>query len=184
MFHISNDLRAKNSAQRICDALMACVKRKPFSEITVADLHKDYMISRTTFYRLFDNTVDVLEYSCDQMGRSILLNICGDTPRELTINAITALQGQQELIELLSSSGHLDILQKIGEKYIPLSRLAEGMDFGYGSEYFHRMLSLMIPMAIDIWAGSGRTDSPEELYEKLCRSIQMLGMWFSEAEQP
>lgn len=180
MYHISNDPRAQKSARRICDALMCCARHKPFDEITVADLHRDHRISRTTFYRLFDNTVDVLEYSCDQMGQTILFSVHGNTPKELTINAITALRGHQELIALLFRSGHLDIFQKTGEKYIPLSKLAVGLDFDCGSEYFHRMLSLIIQMATDVWVSGGQTDSPEEIYEKLRKCIQILGTWFSE----
>lgn len=179
MYHISDDIRAKKSAQRICKALMDCAKHKPFSEIAVSDLNKDYGISRTTFYRMFDNTVDVLEYMTDRMGSSILLNVCGDTPRELTINAISALRSQHELVELLSQSGHLDIFQRVQEKYLPLSKLVVGMDFGIGSEYFHRILAQMIPLATDVWIEGGQKDSPEEVYEKLCHSIQMLGVWFS-----
>lgn len=174
MYHIPDDIRAKKSARRICDALMACARQKTFDEITVADLHREYLISRTTFYRLFDNTVDVLEYSCDQMGRSILLHVCGDSPKELAINAIAALQSQRELIELLSRSGHLDIIQKIGEKYIPLSKLTEGLELGFGAEYFHRILSQLIPTAIDVWVSGGQTDSPKEVYRKLYQCIQML----------
>lgn len=61
MYHISKDIRAQKSADYICEALMKCVKHKDFAEITVSDLNKKYGISRTTFYRLFDNTLDVLE---------------------------------------------------------------------------------------------------------------------------
>ena len=179
MYHISDDPRAHASAQRICDALMECARRKPFSEISVTDLYKEHRISRTTFYRLFDNTVDVLEYACDRMGQTILLHIPGDTPKELTIHAITALSQERELISLLCRSGHLDIFQRVQEKYLPLSRLAEGMDFGFGAEYFHRLLAQLIPMALEVWVKGGQKDSPEELYEKMCHSIQMLGMWFS-----
>ncbi len=178
MYHISNDPRAKSSAQRICEALMESAQHKPFSEIAVTDLYKEHRISRTTFYRLFDNTVDVLEYACEQMGKKILLNIGGGTPRELTINAIRALTGERELIGLLCRSGHLDIFKRIQEKYLPLSRLAEGMDFGIGSEYFHRILAQLIPIALEVWIDEGQKDSPEEIYEKLCHSIKLLGMWF------
>ena len=178
MYHISDDPRAKSSAQRICSALMESARHKPFQEIAVTDLNREHGISRTTFYRLFDNTVDVLEYACDQMGREILLGIDGSTPRELTINAIRALTGERELIGLLCRSGHLDIFRSVQERYLPLSRLAEGMDFGMGSEYFHRMLAQLIPMALEVWIGEGQKDSPEEIYEKLCQSIKLLGMWF------
>ena len=178
MYHISNDPRAKASAQRICDALILCSKHRSFSEVTVSDLQKEHGISRTTFYRLFDNTVDVLEYACDQMGRTILLNIRGSNPKELTIRAIAALSSHRELIELLCRSGHLDIVQRVQEAYLPLSQFAQGIDIGSGSAYFHRMLAQMLPMAIDVWVSEGQKDSSEEVYEKLCRSIQMLGMWF------
>lgn len=178
MYHISEDIRAQKSAKRICDALIACAKYKPFDEITVADLHKEHLISRTTFYRLFDNTVDVLEFCCDQMGRSILLNIRGTTPKELTINAITALRERRELIELLSRSGHLDIFQKVGEKYIPLSILTKELNLEFGSEYFYRILSQIIPTAIDVWVKGGQKDSPEDVYEKLYKSIKTLGQIF------
>lgn len=179
MYHISDDPRAKASAQRICDALTECAKHKHFSEITVSDLSKEYSISRTTFYRLFDNTVDVLEYACDRMGQTILLTIHGDTPKELVIQAITALTSQKELIDLLCQSGHLDIFQRVQEKYLPFSQLANGLDLGYGSEYFHRILAQLIPIAMNVWLTDGQTDSPEEVYKKLCHSIQMLGIWFS-----
>lgn len=69
MYHISEDIRVQQSAQRICEAVVNCAKQKPFAEITVSDLHREYLISRTTFYRLFDNIVDVLEYMVDRMGR-------------------------------------------------------------------------------------------------------------------
>ena len=50
-------------------------KKKPFNDITISDLHKRYLMSRTTFYRWFDNTVDVLDYMVDQMAKDILLNL-------------------------------------------------------------------------------------------------------------
>ena len=175
MYHISDDPRA--SAQRICDALIHHASSRPFSEITASSLNRNYNISRTTFYRLFDNTVDVLEYACDQMGREILLNVHGNNPRELTIHAISALSGHRELIELLCRSGHLDIFQRVQETYLPFSTLAAGMDLE--CPYFHRLLAQMIPTSIEVWISEGQKDSPEAVYEKLCCSIRMLGQWFS-----
>ena len=177
MYHISEDPRAQASARRICAALTDQAKTRPFSEISVSDLSRNYHISRTTFYRLFDNTVDVLEYACEQMGREIMLNVHGNSPRELTIHSIAALSGYRELIELLLRSGHLDIFQRVQETYLPLSTLAAGMDLN--CPYFHRLLAQMIPTSLEIWISEGQKDSPEEVYEKLCRSIRMLGQWFS-----
>ncbi len=179
MYHISKDIRAQRSAQRICEAVMTCAKQKPFAEITISDLNREYLISRTTFYRLFDNTVDVLEYMVDRMGQEVLLKIRGDSPKELTINAITALKERQELIELLSVSGHLHLLLKKQEEYLPFSKLMDGLKFGDEYEYFHSILTHIIPTAMEIWRRDGMTDCPEKVYEKLCRSIQTLSVWFS-----
>lgn len=180
MYHISDDPRTKRSARRICKALMECAGHKPFAEVTVSNLNKEHGISRTTFYRLFDNTVDVLEYACEQMGQGVLLHIAGGSPKDLTIQAITALTDHRELIELLYKSGHLNIFLQVQEKYLPLSQLAEGLDSGPCSSYFHKLLARMIPMAIEIWMSEGQKDSPEEIYEKLCHSVRILGQWFSE----
>lgn len=180
MYHIPSDIRAHKSAMHICDAILKCSKHKPFSEITVSELSKNYGISRTTFYRLFDNIVDVLEYACDYMGQSILLHIEGNSPKEMTINTISALKNRKDFINLLFRSGHSDIFQKVHEKYFPLSRLSNGIDFKGDTAYFHTLLAHMIPIAINIWTIEGEKDSPDELYEKLSQSIKMLEIWFSE----
>ena len=46
--------------------------------------------------------------------------------------------------------------------------------------YFHGLLAQVVPTAMEIRAREGMKDSPEGVYEKLCRSIQMLIVWFSE----
>lgn len=159
---------------------MECAKRRPFVEISVANLHKEYGISRTTFYRLFDNTADVLEYMVDQMGREILLTVRGDTPKEQTIQAIAALSGCRELLELLDKSGHIDLLRKTQEQYLPLSVFAVGLNLENSYDYFHAILAQLLPTALGIWVRNGMTDSPEEVYEKLRKSIRTLGMWFND----
>lgn len=164
MYHISEDSRAQQSAQRICEAVMASAKQKSFDQITVAQLHREYLISRTTFYRLFDNTVDVLEYMLDRMGREVLLKVRGDSPKEMTINAITTLKERRELIELLCKSGQLSLFLKKQKEYLPFSKLAKGLDLGEGSVYFHGILAQIVPTAMEIWTQEGMKDSPEEVY--------------------
>ena len=179
MYHIPDDLRARKSAQRICDAVLDYSRRKPFAHISVSDLNREYSISRTTFYRLFDNTVDVLEYSCDRMGRKILLDLPGDSLKELVINAISALRDRREFIGLLVQSGYMDIFLRVQERYLPVSKLAAGPEFGESSAYFHRILAQLIPTVIHVWVSGGMQDSPEQVYHELQQSIQMLGTWFS-----
>ena len=175
MYHISNDIRSKKSAENICSALLDYAGRVPFEEITVAGLHKNYLISRTTFYRLFDNTVDVLEYMVDNMAREILLNLKGDTTKELVIDAISGLMKRQELILLLFRIGRLDLFCKKGEEFIPQSRIAPKESAG--AELFYKFLAYLIPIFLEIWIKNGQKDSPEDLYVQICQGIHILDVW-------
>ena len=65
MYHIPNDLRARKTAFKIYQSLRHNLWDKELKDITVMDIYKESKIARTTFYRLFDNVIDVLEYQLD-----------------------------------------------------------------------------------------------------------------------
>ncbi|MBF0578445.1 TetR/AcrR family transcriptional regulator [Erysipelotrichaceae bacterium RD49] len=65
MYHIPNDKRTIRSAHNIYAGLQACLKNKSFDEITITDIQKESGVSRSTFYRLFDNLTDVIYWTCD-----------------------------------------------------------------------------------------------------------------------
>ena len=66
MYHIKQDKRARESAELICSAVLQLMEEKPFSRITVSDIHRVSTVSRSTFYRNFDQIEDVLELLCDR----------------------------------------------------------------------------------------------------------------------
>lgn len=65
MYHISNDIRSKQSAERIYEALNDLLSSHSLEAITITKLVKKAQVGRTTFYRCFDSIVDVLKYKCD-----------------------------------------------------------------------------------------------------------------------
>lgn len=65
MYHISNDLRAKKSAEKIYRSLRHILFNKSIEHITITDIKNECGVSRATFYRLFDNVIDVLEMKMD-----------------------------------------------------------------------------------------------------------------------
>ena len=73
MYHISNDKRAKRSADAIVAGLISIAKVTPLPDITVSDLLRKTNLSRSTFYRLFDNVMDILEYECDSITQDIFI---------------------------------------------------------------------------------------------------------------
>ncbi|MDY2938771.1 MAG: TetR/AcrR family transcriptional regulator [Fusicatenibacter sp.] len=179
MYHISNDIRAQESARRISEALMDCAKHRPFSDITISSLKDEYGISRTTFYRLFDNTVDVLEYMVDRMSTEDLMKVEGNNLKKMTINTMYALRNHRDLIQLLSKSGNIHMLQQKQQKYLSLSKFASSLNLDDGAEYFYAILTLLIPTTLEVWAHNGMRETPEEVYRKLRSSLGVLGLWFS-----
>ena len=67
MYHIKSDKRAQTSAQLIGDAMLELLKARAFDDISVSDIQRQSTVGRATFYRLFDNTVDVLSWLCNQI---------------------------------------------------------------------------------------------------------------------
>ena len=61
MYHIPNDSRSKKSAIRIYQSLRHILFNKKIEDVTISDIKNECGISRSTFYRLFDNPIDVLE---------------------------------------------------------------------------------------------------------------------------
>lgn len=60
MYHIPNDERAKRSAEKIYRSLRHILFTKRLEEVTISDIQLECGVSRSTFYRLFDNITDVL----------------------------------------------------------------------------------------------------------------------------
>lgn len=61
MYHIPNDFRSKKSAIKIYQSLRHILFNKKIEDVTISDIKNECGISRSTFYRLFDNPIDVLE---------------------------------------------------------------------------------------------------------------------------
>jgi AcrR family transcriptional regulator len=60
MYEFSDNKKASKSQKKIYKALRKILLRKPLSKITVADINNECGISRSTFYRNFNNVTDVL----------------------------------------------------------------------------------------------------------------------------
>lgn len=69
MHHVKADLRAQKSAHRLYGALMDAVGEQPLEAVRVSDLCQRCGVGRTTFYRNFDEVVDILRWQCDRQFR-------------------------------------------------------------------------------------------------------------------
>ena len=77
MYRVKNDKRSINSANEITAALIELAKNKPFEDITITELQQYSKVSRSTFYRIFDNLDDVITY-CIESELSHYLQYCNN----------------------------------------------------------------------------------------------------------
>ena len=68
MYHIKKDKRSRRSADAIADAFEKLLSEKPLLDISISDITRTAGVGRSTFYRLFDNIDDLVDFTA---GRSI-----------------------------------------------------------------------------------------------------------------
>ncbi len=120
MYHISPDKRAEKSAMLLCRALNAMLLRRPLADISVSDLQRASSVGRSTFYRLFDNIPDLLNYQCERLFENALKAYPDrDTtaPIELAEFFISQVLQEQDLLKALMVSGRPDFLLDAHRKY-------------------------------------------------------------------
>lgn len=180
MYHISKDLRAKRSAEKIGNGLLSCLKNKNFIEITVTDIQKSSSISRATFYRLFDNIYDVLSYLCDNLFEEVNKQfklIDKHNPKKTSLKFIQELMNNKSLLSALINCGRMDILYNSHLKYI-----SKNIDYFFPNSSINKeqMNYLMITMTslissyLTAWLKNGSYETAEEIQNRLKNSLKIL----------
>lgn len=120
MYHIPNDRRAIRSAGRIYDALMGVLEYMEFPEISISELERRG-ISRATFYRLFDNLSDVLEWKCETMMCESIAK-AGEAEYSsfsaVLLSFISSIADNHNLISVLSANSKTYILYDLHMRHM------------------------------------------------------------------
>lgn len=182
MYHISKDKRAYNSANKISKAMMECLKIKNFTDITVSDLQKNSKIGRATFYRLFDNTADVLLYLCDKIfidaGKEFE-KIESPTADKTTLCFIEKCMENKTLLTAIVESNRIDFLHNAHKKFLNLEQ-----NFFFPNltkedlSYLTTTLTACTCAFIVSWIQNGSKESAKELQIKLKLCYKTLGEIF------
>lgn len=181
MYHIKKDKRAIKSAKIITDSVMEILKVKSFDDLTITDIEKKCFVARSTFYRLFDNTVDVLAYKCDLIfGELITMHHENEYK---SVDEIMILAGEywmknSQILEILYKSGHQNILQEAFERNFDRIRACFPVSQeGEINPYVSAVITSLISTGLIKWVELGKKGTPEELWTELreaYRSIQFL----------
>lgn len=181
MYHIKQDKRSQASAAEIVRGLQECLKTMPLKAITVTDNHRVTGISRATFYRLFDNTEDVLHCQLDWMLEENNRRFTGEEtfhPQRMLEEAIALGFSRYEFLKALVDNGRFDLLYDYTEKSF------RSLDAVYPiflvdmeaieREYVISHLSMAMVTTLITWARNGRKETAADVVRYLKHYIQLM----------
>ncbi len=171
MYHIKNDKRCIKSAARIGEALRELLTEKPLSEITVTDIQKRSGAGRSTFYRLFDNTDDVLLYIIEGEFRERVRDYREMDWNDFTENLIRSIMSESRVILNVTSSGKMHVISKALRNDLTHEAEADRYEFDNLSRF---MIAVFIGGCISLvtsWNEAGREESVDELARMMRRAF-------------
>lgn len=180
MYHISNDSRAKKSANKIGNGLLNCLKSKGFNEITVTDVQKTSNVGRATFYRLFDNITDVLSYLCDNIFEKVKTEyklIDNINSKETILIFIQEWMNNKDLLQAIIDCNRIDFIYNSHIKYI-----GNNIKFFFSNtvlskkqlNYLLITMTSCISASLTAWVKNGAYESAEQLYKRLSNCFKTL----------
>lgn len=184
MYHISEDKRAIQSAKLVGNGLLSCLKQKNFADITVTDVQKASTVGRATFYRLFDNTADVLSYLCDgifeQAGKAYKERntLSAD---ETTLMFIRIWMENKTLLKAIVDSNRMDFIFRAHMNYLAPSKdefFRESEMDDVQTTYLMTMLTACTSAVLTAWLGNGGKETAEQLQLRIKECFQTLGKIF------
>lgn len=121
MYHIANDERAKKSAGSLYNGLIAELHKKDFINITISDITKSSRVSRSTFYRLFDNITDIILWKCEIIMVSTINEMIESNSssfKDAFYVFYDKWKNNLDLLREMEKNNQLSLLIMLHEKYI------------------------------------------------------------------
>lgn len=179
MYHIKPDKRSQTSAKLIGNAMLACLERKKFENITIVDLQKESTVGRATFYRLFDRTEDVLEWLYEEQLQEVNKKY-QEIPREKRPSFMQYFLDfyyeNSGVVEQLIKAQKLDVLLRVHQKNIPwvlemFSVTDESRVENF--DYYSATFTALLIAALMVWTSHGKRETPEELNQIIREQMQI-----------
>jgi AcrR family transcriptional regulator len=184
MYHISNDKRVLKSANLIYKGFLECLKFKNLQDVTIMDISHMSGVSRTTFYRLFDNTIDVIHWKCEQILHEAILNIDhtkSGSFEHIFINFTSSWLKNQHLLEILVKCSRTDILYNVHIQNITELQnlfLAEIELTELEKDYLSSMLAAIIPSIFRVLTLHPE-NYPKLVFMHVKKSLNLLETFFT-----
>ena len=189
MYHIKNDKRAQKSAQLIANAILDLAEQKPYKSITITDIEKASTVARSTFYRLFDNTADVLTYLCDSAFAELAALHAGQSEKgiQLTYQAGAYWMQHHKLLEIIVKAGYQHIFVESFTRHYPLFLANNLLELppvqDKDSKYAVSIAVSIFASALLTWTETGKQETIEELTAIMAKVMGQLSKLFSHAQK-
>lgn len=169
MYRIKNDKRQIDSAMCLLRALTECLQNQKMTEISVSTLCAEANVSRSTFYRMFDTPLDLLEYTCDTYVEKAIADYPESVFKrrdDFVLYSLMYWNNNIHLLEAAVNCGRFDIIRKSfeahSEKLVPMlaSEFTE-LELAYVSVGFAGLIASLLTL----WIKRGRKETPAQLFE-------------------
>lgn len=120
--YYGNNPTALQSQKMLVDALLGLMEHKEFSKITIKELCESAMISRQTFYSLFDSKEEVIGLHLDTLFNDYMERFVRSqkalTVKGLCDNTISYLINQKDLIQIMVKRNLDHVVKEKIENYL------------------------------------------------------------------
>lgn len=184
MYHIANDRRERKSAEKLSAAAERVLLDREPQKLTVSLLSAEAGVSRTTFYRLFDEPEDVLKYTADETFHDILqgyvdlieraekLHLSVPSPQSWYEEGV---RKNADVIEAFIRCGKSDILRSAHKKALVEFAPILFPDLDPASEEFRFFVAMRASVFIagmTAWVETGATASMEDIRHHVARQLK------------
>jgi AcrR family transcriptional regulator len=180
MYHIKQDKRSISSAELIGKAMLECLAEKEFHQITIVDLQQRSTVSRTTFYRLFDRTEDVLEWLYErqiQAANQVYQEMDPAARPSFLKYLLDFFYENSMLAEQLIRAQKIGILHRVHQKNVPwfLELFPVTGDISPADyDYYSSTFTALLIGSLIVWMDHGKKETPEELHQILKRQVDLV----------
>ncbi len=189
MYHIKEDLRAEKSSELLYQGVMECLKTKDFDKVSISDITKISTVSRATFYRNFDQVIDILYWKCDRMFHELLTSYVGHNPdlkqaESLIRYVFSYWMKHTEILEVLIEQNRIDIIYNsfLSNAEIVMNYIYENSSLSkLNYEYFMASRVGIFIGTIQTWIKNGKQESLDDIVlilENQAKVIENTGFFF------
>lgn len=167
MYATNNNQQARESRDRIRDALLVLMIQYPYKDITITQICQEARIVRQTFYRNFEQKDDILRFHLDQLIHHFFSDYFreDDVRTQLRIFFEYMLRSSDFLV--LASENSLffmieDAITKNITGFLDIRQITDA-DEPKLEKYVTRFIAATICSLLSLWAASGFDESPDRM---------------------